>query len=81
MSVENSKDVITNTSNPYYVHHSDQLRQLLVLEKLNGSNYPTWSKSMTHAIFQIQKDIVTITLKVRYLFRHITYKSRAFGRS
>jgi len=36
--------------NSYYVHHLDKLEHLLVPKKLNGSNYPTWSKSMTHAL-------------------------------
>jgi len=49
MYAENSKDAITDTSNSYYVHHLDQSEHLPVLEKLNGSNYPTWRKSMTHA--------------------------------
>ncbi|XP_073121310.1 uncharacterized protein [Henckelia pumila] len=37
-------------SNPYLVHHSDQPGHILVPTKLNGSNYPSWSKSMIHAL-------------------------------
>jgi len=61
MSAENSKDALMDISNSYYVHHSDQPGHLLVPNKLNDSNYRTWSKSMTHAIFLIKKAIVTIT--------------------
>jgi len=55
MSAKNFKDAVIDTSNPYYVHHSDQPRHLLVPEKLNDSNYPTWSKSMTHALITKNK--------------------------
>jgi len=55
MSTENSKDIVTDTSNSYYIHHLDQLENLLVPEKLNGSNYATWSKSMTHALIANNK--------------------------
>jgi len=61
MSAENSEDAVTDTSNLYYVHHSDKPGHLFIPEKLNDLNYPMWSKSMTHAIFQIQKVIATIT--------------------
>ncbi|KAM1434699.1 hypothetical protein ACFX2I_042754 [Malus domestica] len=39
-----------DSSNPFYVHHSDSPGHMLVPEKLNGSNYPSWSKSMIHAL-------------------------------
>jgi len=55
MSSENSKHTVTDTSNLYYIHHSDQPGHLLVPKKLNGSNYPTWSKSMTHAFIAKNK--------------------------
>ncbi|XP_068319168.1 uncharacterized protein [Pyrus communis] len=37
-------------SNPYYVHPSDHPGHVLVSEKLNGTNYSSWSKSMLHAL-------------------------------
>ncbi|KAK2967041.1 hypothetical protein RJ640_003397 [Escallonia rubra] len=37
-------------SNPYFVHHSDHPGHLLVPIILNGANYPSWSKSMIHAL-------------------------------
>ncbi|KAL5785997.1 hypothetical protein ACOSQ2_002115 [Xanthoceras sorbifolium] len=37
-------------SNPYFVHHSDQPGHMLVPTKLNGANYPSWSKSMILAL-------------------------------
>ncbi|KAL5808260.1 hypothetical protein ACOSQ3_028951 [Xanthoceras sorbifolium] len=37
-------------SNPYFVHHSDQHGHMLVPTKLNGANYPSWSKSMILAL-------------------------------
>jgi len=55
MFVGNSKDAIMDTSNSYYIHHSDQLENLLVPKKLNDSNYPTWSKSITHALIAKNK--------------------------
>ncbi|XP_024031879.1 uncharacterized protein LOC112094638 [Morus notabilis] len=39
-----------DSSSPYFVHHSDQPGHVLVPTKLNGSNYPSWSKSMIHAL-------------------------------
>ncbi|KAH7570844.1 hypothetical protein JRO89_XS05G0206300 [Xanthoceras sorbifolium] len=36
--------------NPYFVHHSDQPGHMLVPTKLNGANYPSWSKSMILAL-------------------------------
>ncbi|XP_016443550.1 uncharacterized protein LOC107768899 [Nicotiana tabacum] len=37
-------------SNPYFVHPSDHPNDMLVPVKLNGTNYPSWSKSMIHAL-------------------------------
>ena len=48
MYVKNSINIVTDTSNPYYVYHSDQPKHLFVPEKLNGSNYPTWLKLSRH---------------------------------
>lgn len=39
-----------DSSNPYYVHHSDHPGHMLVPTKLNSANYPSWSKSMVHAL-------------------------------
>ncbi|KAL8110493.1 hypothetical protein AgCh_026274 [Apium graveolens] len=39
-----------DTSNPYFVHHSDQPGHMLVPIKLDDPNYPSWSKSMVHAL-------------------------------
>ncbi|XP_021802635.1 uncharacterized protein LOC110746704 [Prunus avium] len=39
-----------DTSNPYYVHSSDHPGHMLVPTKLNGANYPPWSKSKIHAL-------------------------------
>ncbi|XP_012833154.1 PREDICTED: uncharacterized protein LOC105954028 [Erythranthe guttata] len=39
-----------DSSNPFFIHHSDQPGHMLVPTKLNGSNYPSWSKSMIHAL-------------------------------
>ncbi|KAL8156435.1 hypothetical protein AgCh_001503 [Apium graveolens] len=39
-----------DTSNPYFIHHSDQPGHMLVPIKLDGPNYPSWSKSMVHAL-------------------------------
>ena len=37
-------------SNLYFVHHSDHPGHMLIPKKLNGTNYPSWSKSMIHAL-------------------------------
>ncbi|XP_059654512.1 uncharacterized protein LOC132301259 [Cornus florida] len=37
-------------SNPYFVHHLDHPGHMIVPTKLNGANYPSWSKSMIHAL-------------------------------
>ncbi|KAK2998651.1 hypothetical protein RJ639_024321 [Escallonia herrerae] len=37
-------------SNPYFVHYSNHSGHLLVPIKLNGANYPSWNKSMIHAL-------------------------------
>ncbi|KAK2979691.1 hypothetical protein RJ640_027271 [Escallonia rubra] len=37
-------------SNPYCVHHSDLPGHFFISIKLNGANYPSWSKSMIHAL-------------------------------
>ena len=39
-----------DSSNLYFVHHSDHSRHMLVPMKLNGANYQSWSKSMIHAL-------------------------------
>ncbi|KAL5779729.1 hypothetical protein ACOSQ2_010466 [Xanthoceras sorbifolium] len=49
-------------SNPYFVHHSDQPGHILVSTKLNGANYPSWSKAMfsernAPTTYQIQKSL------------------------
>ena len=49
------KPSLTDLSHPYYVHHSDQPGHMLVPTKLNGSNYQSWKKSMTHALIAKKK--------------------------
>uniref|UniRef100_A0A3Q7H8D6 Retrotransposon Copia-like N-terminal domain-containing protein n=1 Tax=Solanum lycopersicum TaxID=4081 RepID=A0A3Q7H8D6_SOLLC len=39
-----------NSLNPYFLQHSDKPSLMLVPIKFNGINYPTWSKSMIHAL-------------------------------
>ncbi|XP_034223843.1 uncharacterized protein LOC117634050 [Prunus dulcis] len=39
-----------DSSHPYFVSHSDHPGLMLVPTKLNGTNYPSWSKSMIHAL-------------------------------
>ncbi|KAI5338447.1 hypothetical protein L3X38_017718 [Prunus dulcis] len=50
----NSKNSSNSNSNssmdPYYVHSSDHPSHMLVPTKLNGANYPSWNKSMIHAL-------------------------------
>ncbi|XP_070675510.1 uncharacterized protein [Malus domestica] len=46
----NSSNPSIELSNPYYVHPSDHPGHVLVSEKLNGTNYSSWSKSMLHAL-------------------------------
>jgi hypothetical protein len=45
---KNNSDM--DSSNPYYIHPSDHPGHLLVPTKLNGTNYPSWSRSMIHAL-------------------------------
>lgn len=35
--------------NPYFVHHSNQSGQVLILTKLNGTNYMSWFEAIMHA--------------------------------
>jgi hypothetical protein len=46
----NNKSSNMDSSNPYYIHPSDHPGHLLVPTKLNGTNYPSWSISMIHAL-------------------------------
>jgi len=46
----NNKNFDMDSSNPYYIHPSDHPGHLLVPTKLNGTNYPSWSISMIHAL-------------------------------
>jgi hypothetical protein len=46
----NNKSSDMDSSNPYYIHPSDHPGHLLVPTKLNGTNYPSWSISMIHAL-------------------------------
>jgi hypothetical protein len=39
-----------DSSHPYFVHQSDHPGLMLIPIKLNGTNYPSWSKSMIHAL-------------------------------
>lgn len=45
-----SKFFAIDPSHSYYLHHSEQPRHLIVPVKLNGPNYPLWSKSMIHVL-------------------------------
>ena len=46
----NSKNPDTDSTHPYFVHQSDHPNLMLVLIKLNDTNYPSWSKSMIYAL-------------------------------
>ena len=39
-----------DSSSPYFVHHFIHLQFMLVLTRVNGVNYQSWSKSMIHAL-------------------------------
>ncbi|XP_038699556.1 uncharacterized protein LOC119996836 [Tripterygium wilfordii] len=45
-----NKNLSVDPTHPYYVHHSDHLGLMLVPTRLDGTNYPSWSKSMIHAL-------------------------------
>ncbi|XP_020411497.1 uncharacterized protein LOC109946852 [Prunus persica] len=49
-SSTNTKNPGMDSSHPYFVHQSDHPGLMLVPIKLNGTNYPSWSKSMLHAL-------------------------------
>jgi len=40
----------TNISSPYFTHHSDYPRLILISKPLNGDNYSTWKRAMTLAL-------------------------------
>ncbi|XP_047965736.1 uncharacterized protein LOC125210121 isoform X2 [Salvia hispanica] len=44
-----------DTSSPYYLHPSDSPGAILVPHQLNGSNYPSWSRSFTTALLAKNK--------------------------
>ena len=46
----NDNDSSMDSSNPYFIHHSDHPNHMLVLTKLNSANYQSWSKHMIHAL-------------------------------
>jgi hypothetical protein len=46
----NSKNHVMDSSHPYFVHQSNHPSLMLVPINLNGINYPSWSKSMIHAL-------------------------------
>jgi len=46
----NFKNPNTDLTHPYFVHQSDHPNLMLVPIKLNGTNYPSWSKSMIYAL-------------------------------
>ena len=43
-------NVLVDLSNPFFLHHSDHPRIVLVTKLLNGDNYGTWSRSMSIAL-------------------------------
>ncbi|KAA8543184.1 hypothetical protein F0562_021321 [Nyssa sinensis] len=45
-----NRSAIEEPSNPYYLHHSDSLRQMLVSQQLTGENYTNWSRAMLIAL-------------------------------
>ena len=45
-----SSSLNTDPSSPYFIHHSDYPSHMLAPIKLNGANYPSWSRSMIHAL-------------------------------
>ena len=45
-----NRSAIKEPSNPYYLHHSDSPRQVLVSQQLTGENYTNWSRTMLIAL-------------------------------
>ena len=46
----NNNNFGMDPSNSYFVHYSNHPGHMPVSTKLNGTNYPSWSKSMIHAL-------------------------------
>lgn len=46
----NSKSIIDDPSNPFYLHHSDGPGLVLVSQALNGDNYASWKRAMVIAL-------------------------------
>ncbi|XP_068649201.1 uncharacterized protein [Aristolochia californica] len=45
-----TRSTFDESSNPYYLHHSDSPEQVLVSQLLTGENYTSWSRAMTLAL-------------------------------
>ncbi|XP_031478747.1 uncharacterized protein LOC116249687 isoform X1 [Nymphaea colorata] len=46
----NGADLSQVMSNPFFIHHSDNLGNVLVSQHFNGENYGTWSRAMLMAL-------------------------------
>ena len=46
-SDEGQSTAVTDTANPFSLHHFDHPGMVLVSKPLNGDNYSTWSRAMT----------------------------------
>lgn len=44
------RSISYDSSNPYYLHHSDSPGLVLVTHQLTGDNYASWSRAMTIAL-------------------------------
>lgn len=47
----NKNSTIDDGSSPYYIHHSDNPRLVLVSQPLTGDNYASWSRAMVIVLF------------------------------
>ena len=50
-----TEDQSTNSTNPYYVHASENPSLALVSKVLTGSNYHSWSRAMRLALVYTNK--------------------------
>lgn len=45
-----NRSTSNDSSNPFFLHHSDNPGLILVSQHLTGDNYPSWSRAMTIAL-------------------------------
>ncbi|XP_068655247.1 uncharacterized protein [Aristolochia californica] len=50
LRTSSARSVFEESSNPYYIHHSDSPGQVLVSQLLTGENYTSWSRAMLIAL-------------------------------